>query len=249
MKKTFLSVALALAGVAAFTTAQATPISWSYGDVFLGFENAAGTKDYLYDFGSGSALASAVQNGTFTPVNLNADLTNAFGSDWYTNTTTGLEFGAFGMTGNKSIVYASVASGNPALPFNSASALSTTLTHYATMAASGSGGYTYDLNNGQALTLGVYQLPTGIDGGVTSWTGNTPTTTPFLAYNVSIENGVAGNLDFYGTTGSASTLYGTFKLSSAGVLSVAAVPEPSTYALCGVGAVLLLIAYRRRRSA
>jgi hypothetical protein len=247
MKKTLLASVITLAGFAAFNTTEAAPVAWntSGGDVFLAFESTSLSKDYLVDLGQGSILATAISSGSFSPVDLSADLSTVFGSDWATNSTSNVQYGLFGLPSSKTIVYASVASGNAALVKKAAVALSTTSSDYKTLGSA----YNTDIGSGQGLTVGVEQLVgTSPDTGLTStWIGNTTTAPYFGVYNASLVNGVAGNLDVYGTTGSASTLEGTLTLSSAGLLSVVAVPEPSTYALCGLGALFLVIVARRRR--
>jgi len=245
IKKALLAAIIALSGLAILTTAHATPVTWTTGDVFLGFENAAGSIDYLVDLGAGSTFAAAVANGTFSAVNLNADLTSVYGNGWATNATTGLQYGLFGIAANRSIAYASVASGNPAPPTKTTGALSTAQTHYNTLGL----GYNSDLQNIPAQTWnhGVSQLNgTPPDTGFSTWTGNTPSTTPFATYGVSFENGVSGNLDFYGTTGTTSTLEGALQLTSGGLFELVAVPEPSTYALFGLGVMVVVIGSRRR---
>ena len=247
VKKALLSTVIALAAFESIPSSQAAPVTWvsGSGDLFLGFENAAGNLNYLYDLGAGSTFAASVLAGTYAGVNLNADLTSVFGSDWATNATTGVSYGIFGLPSNKTIVYATVANGNLAPVLKASGALATTLAHYNALGA----GYNTDLTvSAQTLTLGVKQIVgTAPDTGFSTWTGNTPSTTPFATYNVTFENLVSGNLDFYGTTGTTSTLKGTLQISQAGVFGVvAAVPEPSTYALCGLGAIAMIVAYRRK---
>jgi len=155
-----------------------------------------------------------------------------------------VQWGLFGMTDNKTIIYASVVSGAASLVKKAPTALATTLTHYHTFATA----YNTDLPY-QGLTVGVEQLvgtgPT--DTAFGTWIGNTTTAPYFSVYNVSLVNGVAGNLDVYGTTASTSTLEGTLTVGTNGVIS--AVPEPSTYVLFGLGALVLGITLRRRRNA
>jgi hypothetical protein len=113
--------------------------------------------------------------------------------------------------------------------------------------------YTSDIGNtnNTSTTVGVIMVPnTGTDTGFGTWTGNTPSVTPFATYNNSIENAVSAlnnNLNLYATTVSAQSVVNQFGVSSDGTIAV--VPEPSTYALCGVGALLLFVAYRRKLSA
>lgn len=241
MKKSILTALFALASVAAFNSVNAqTPVSWSVGDVILGFENASHNKNLLVDLGSGATFSANLSGGTFSSIDLSLDLASAFGSDWATNGTTGLLYGIFGLPSDKSIVYASVAAGDAAPDMIGAGGLATTLSHYNTL------GNGYNVDKGtQGLTVGVYQnVGSGSDTSFKTWSGNSVSVAPFATYNISIENGVSGNLDVYGTTGSTSTQLGTLTLSPTGTLST--VPEPSTYVLFGLGALVLGITLRRR---
>ena len=91
---------------------------------------------------------------------------------------------------------------------------------------------------------------TGTDVGTSTWTGNNPATTPFGAYSISIENGVSGLLDLYSVpnSGSATAIFSAANGNALNVDSggVIAAPEPSTYALMALGALVLVIAYRRK---
>jgi hypothetical protein len=241
MKKILLTTAIALVGVAAFTTAKATPISYTDGDIFLAFESTSLNLDYLVDLGSGSTFASALSGGSFSSINLSADLVSVFGTGWSTNSAANVQWGLFGLPTDKSIIYASVPSGNASLVEKGVGALATTSTHFQTLAT----GYGNDISNHQGLTVGVEQfVNTSPDTGFATFTGNLVTAPYFSVYNVSLVNGVAGNLDIYGTTGSTSALEGTLSLSSSGLVS--AVPEPSTYVLFGLGALVLILARRRK---
>ena len=244
VKKALLSTVVALASFKSIPSTQAAPVTWVAGDIFLGFENATGSLNYLYDLGAGSTFAASVLAGTYAGVNLNADLTTVFGSDWATNASTGVSYGILGLPASKAVVYATVANGNLAPVLKASGALATTLSHYGTMGT----GYNNDLAiPAQTLTLGVKQIVnTSPDTGFATWSGNTPSTSPFVTYNVSFENLVSGTLDFYSTTGSASTLNGTMQISQAGAFGIVAVPEPGTYALFGLGALALVVAYRRK---
>jgi hypothetical protein len=67
--------------------------------------------------------------------------------------------------------------------------------------------------------------------------------------SVSQWNDIQGNLnqilDLYGQNNSGTSWRGGFSLNNAGTIAFV-VPEPSTYALLGIGAVLLGAAYRRK---
>jgi hypothetical protein len=83
--------------------------------------------------------------------------------------------------------------------------------------------------------------------GSSTWAFNIAKTADFDVYNNTLEAGVATDLEFYSTSASAATRLTQFDISSSGVISV--VPEPSTYALFGFGALLLIVAYRRKAKA
>ena len=246
VKKALLSTLIALASFKSISSAQAAPVTWVSGDIFLGFENATGSLNYLYDLGAGSTFAASVLAGSYAGINLNADLTTVFGSDWATNATTAVSYGIFGLPASKAVVYATVANGNLAPVLKSSGQLtSSALPHYNALGA----GYNTDIGNINqgSMTLGVKQIPgSGTDTSFSSWSGNSPSVAPFATYNASFENLVSGKLDFYSTTGSTSTLNGTMQISQAGVFGIVAVPEPGTYALFGLGALALIVAYRRK---
>ena len=227
---------------------KAAPVTWKAGDVILGFESASLNKNLLIDIGSGGNLAS------LPSINAGADLVTAFGSDWYA--LSDLKWGAFGIAPDKHTLWGTVASGNSPLLAKSVGVLTTPLNKFNGMGAN----YNADIAT-EGGTVGVIMnVGSGTDVGTSTWTGNNPSTTPFVAYSVSIENGVTGSLDLYSVpnSGSATAIFSAannnaLSLSSSGFfgpLDVAAVPatlpEPSTYALFGLGALALVVAYRRK---
>jgi hypothetical protein len=110
-------------------------------------------------------------------------------------------------------------------------------------------------------TLGydrLYSFQTTANGGyissadVNSWTVQNPnvSTGPgfgFTQYAVESPVGSIAYLDRTTTSGTGAQV-GSFNLTAGGTLSFAAVPEPSTYALMGLSALVLVIAYRRKVS-
>jgi hypothetical protein len=244
MKKTLL--AALLAGAVMTSGARAATVvtsgSGQVGDVILGFQDTVKNIDYLVDLGPLNNLQTLLSTG----VNLRTDLTTAFGASWSSDAN--LYFGLFGINSVKTSVWASTLSGNSAFPVTVSGGLSTTLQHYTTMVNAFN-------TSGTVLSSGV-EFTGASSLGFQDWTGNSPTGAPtsaFAVYNQSLEAGVAANqtLDFYQTGnagGSSLAIYkaannNAINLSSSGVLS--AVPEPSTYALAGLGALLLVMAYRR----
>ena len=218
---------------------QATPASFSAGDVIIGFESASLNKNLLIDIGSSANIAS------FSSINAGADLVTAFGSGWYA--LSDLNWGAFSVATDKHTLWGTVASGNSALTAKSVGALATPIQRFNSMG----GNYNADIAT-EGGTVGVIMnVGSGTDVGTSTWTGNTPSTTPFVAYSVSIENGVTGSLDLYSVpnSGSATAIFSAannngLSVNSSGVIAVA--PEPSTYALMAFGALVLVIAYRRK---
>ena len=218
---------------------KATPLTFSPGDIFIGFESASLNKNLLIDIGPGTSIAS------FTGINAATDLSTAFGSGWYA--LSDLNWGAFSVATDKHTLWGTVASGNSALTAKSVGALATPLQRFNSMG----GNYNADIAT-EGGTVGVIMnVGSGTDVGTSTWTGNTPSTTPFVAYSVSIENGVTGSLDLYSVpnSGSATAIFSAannngLSVNSSGVIAVA--PEPSTYALMAFGALVLVIAYRRK---
>lgn len=249
MTKKIIKVALILVGTALLpsliSNASAqylTQTNQQVGDLILGFENTGGggTKDLVIDLGSvtNSAFLAGIN------LNLYSDLTNTFGTG-FSNT---VSYGLFSATGNNNL-YASGSTNMGAVgyPVESHSSQGVQEGYFAsfltTLNSDGSS---------QATTHGVYQLVSESE----SWT------TAGTPYNGAFQDSDYPNID--SAIGSTSTLYYqhyaapgpfgvsdnlNFNVSTAGVLTVSAVPEPGTYALFGLGVLLLIVAYRRRANA
>jgi hypothetical protein len=205
------------------------------GDILIGFSSAALNKSYVIDIGTSF--------GDFTSLNVGVDLSSAsaFGTSW--NTISDLKWGVFGInynldTGAPVSAVASVASGAAALATKNATALNNADTPLSTIIS--------QLNGDTALTYGAVQL-NGDNGdvkGVNMWLGIADSATPFSLYNQSLTAGTGTTLDIYSASATTSTKVGQLAVDSSG--NISAVPEPSTYALMGLGALLLVIAYRRK---
>ena len=239
MKKSLLTIASASLMMLG---AHAAPVTASPGDVFLAFEDTVQNKNYLVDLGPGSNLSS------FTSLNIGSDLATVFGGSWSTDVN--LYYGVYGINSGKTQAWGSVLTGNNALPYKASGALGSALSGYSALANN----FNAELPT-QGLSQGVYfNVGSGLDQGTATWTGNHPTasgTAAFGTYNASLEAAVSLNqtLDVYKLAPSpVAAIFSALNNNALGINSsglVQVVPEPSTYALAGLGALLLVIAYRR----
>jgi hypothetical protein len=239
MKKIIPAIALA---VMFMTGVKASVVTYNQGDTLLGFQALTGT---------GSSTNLVVDLGAFTvgqainvSFNLNADLTAAYGSGWTNNSS--LYWGVFGSdtindiwasVAHQGTAWKSLGNGNSTPKANLFNAGST---------------YNADINAvpTQAGSVGVFE---GI-GETSSWNSYNPGGNAF-AYTVSstLNNGninalLNQGLDVYSmgpTRSTVGTLVGILNLSTSG--AVTTVPEPSTYALFGLGITAVLIGMRRRK--
>lgn len=122
------SAVLALVGVVSTASAQLDSVSYSDGDLLIGFRQSGASQDYVLDLGPYSTFLNATSAfevssitiqqsnpdgspaGTASLGNINADLVTAFGSNYATNTSNPVLFAAFGWDGT-SFALATKASG------------------------------------------------------------------------------------------------------------------------------------------
>jgi hypothetical protein len=255
MKKTILAAMIALTGSMAFNNADAAPIysgsptNYTAGNIFLGFRASGGTgaaNSYLLNLGDFGTFP--ILKAGDTPVELfdvGSSLATVFGSDWYTRSQ--VTWGIFGMTPSTRFpVYSSTSDDRASAPITRTfNQLATSYSSYTGMG----GNYNSAIANGPSTGSTTGVLGSGVVTGVLTptWAFNIAKPSDFDVYANTLEAGVATGLEFYSTTATSSDRITQFGISSAGVISV--VPEPSTYALFGFGALLLIVAYRRKANA
>jgi len=218
-------------------------------DLFLGVEDSSGTitKNLVVDLGNASTIT------TLQTTSLSADLTTVFGSGYSANSS--LVYGVFGISGSTPIysqastgVFGSGSDGQTAqnreFSYNSQA---TALGNFKSEVA---GAASASITGGGVTTVGVYMSANDAN----SWTSFASGSKSVFgnANWGGLETSLGSALDMYNSPTGSESLNGNYlnyqiNLSTAGSLSViaAAVPEPSSYALVGLGALLLIMAYRR----
>jgi hypothetical protein len=251
MKKTLL-VLLAAAGVSSAAFAQ--DFKYDKGDVLVGFRLtdpdrtgsglvAGSSRAYIVNLGQIDTVAN------YTPawagINLSSDLIMVFGANWATSTT----WGMLSIPQDKKSWSASSAVAN-----GEASIVSKSVAFLGNPTAQlGNIGTAFDslaIETGDAVTSGK------LSQGVWGTNDDLPWSTSVEANSFAVGNFEAvtsSNLDLYTAYGSTYGAAGNALRSTTvdvNTFSVAggtlqSVPEPSTYALSGFAALLLIVAYRR----
>jgi len=233
-----LAAALLLFGSAVAASTQAAPVAVNYGDIILGFETtggnaSGGTQNLLIDLGSYSGLAS------FTHINIASDLSAVFGLGWSNSVSYGAYGTAFVVHWTQN--YLTAPSGQSV--FNP---LSTGNTSAKTDSKSLYDLYNLQLTNGVTTADGITSSSTALG----AWSTFTPGISPFgVSADQNIETTLGTSLNLFDRSYSPNTVTTapyTILVDAAGNLSVSAVPEPSTYALFGLAALVFGIALRRR---
>lgn len=256
--KTLVTTALIAVGVGwAAQSARAT-LTWTAGDVFLGFRQGD-SKGYLVNLGN-IALYSAKNGASFTVNtggNIGLDLAGAFSTintNWYSDPT--VSWGAVatpfvGNPGDVPVLYVSRPRSDPSqqsVPWNgrSNSAQTATVSQFQSLAIKYGVEGVATPNSTKATLQG---------GGENTWAGFTSPPADFLVFG-GIEAGFATGsansvIDFYKInpgSGVPSEYLGNFSITDNGVITFTAVPEPGTVALLAIGALLVLYRIRRRNA-
>jgi len=258
------SALLALIGLAlAASSAGATTIAVSNGDLILGVEAASGTGssyDYEVDLGSFQTYANATGTIDLSSLVLNSDITGTGSSGGFGSNTNDV-FSVVGTTGDGTGTGQTIGSANTGTTFYTSTTLYTAQTGSATSTTRGEinsvgallNGSTATTTNGVATFINISTNPQ-------SYTTEENTGGEFFSLPVTgtaLVNG--GTLSLYENNAYAAfpnsgnagtlTLLGTFSFANGNDFKfTAAVPEPSTDALMGLGGVLLLVVLNKRRN-
>lgn len=263
IKKAFTTACLATAGLMLIGQSAHASLSYTDGDLFLGFRQTGATNDYLLDLGQPDLFVNATPGSTIvlnTTISgfgdIGADLSSAsvFGSNWYTagNVYFAVVGGnQLGLNNDPSVntLYSTNPSETPWTPKSD-------LVQGSTTTKIGSLGAHYVLGTSTANSdLGEIQLasaqnsyayfqPNG-QGSISFGTWN-PTNEGLVGTTLYL-NQIVANDD-----GNTSINLGTIDVASDGTVTftaAGAVPEPSTYALLGAGAAFVgFLVYRRNRA-
>ena len=261
MKKSLLASLLVLTGISAITSATAA--TYTTGDALVFFRATGGTgsdKNVVIDVGN---LFSPFTGYTINQSASNSILSTTYGANWWTRNN--LYWGTIGSydgstsldtviglnAGNSSAV-----SSTTVLDASSLSSISGWVNNVAT--AAGQGGATQtgvvtslSATNYASIFANSYSgSVTQADTAPNFW-GNFSSSLGSVASAFQSNSVWAYTLDY--NSANLDPLPNAFEANTSiadGIISVApaAVPEPSTYALMGLGAAVLFLAVRRRKA-
>lgn len=254
MKKSFAIALLALAGLAAFERpAHAVLVSYTPGDIFIGFRSTANSNNYLINIGQASQFRNASGPIALNIGTTGADLTAFFGADWNTSgAVTWSVAGGLRQAADGDPIYTLYASRiEGAQPWNRASFAAQNLasTKFNDLqkyyVANDVGTPRQSTENS---SVGILQQ----DSDVNSYDSFFSETSAFGHFSGTTEaafgDGVAdASLSLFrlvpGT--GPGELLGSFTITDAGVITFTPVPEPGVVVLVALAGAAFLVARRR----
>jgi hypothetical protein len=212
-------------------------------DVLLGFSAptnapAGAGVSYVVDLGSRASFQS---NFNSQIQNIGADLATIYGSNWYFQNM--VTWGLVSVFSEDNSIYGSTLTGSRGWATPGSNGNYSTQGPGASQIGRLYTSYTISLaNHGDTGLLAGVQLPVG---DVNGWDAlvNDPSGAPFGYFSSSITTDVQSGIDIWIHDASS---YGSDPTAGPTNLNLGAVPEPSTYALLGFGALMLLVAFRRQ---
>jgi len=238
MKKTILTVIMTI-GILAIGETKAAPLTWQSGDVLLGFHalNSPNSYDLLFDLGNNAAIQS------FASLDISTEMNAAFGASWATRTDI-YWAAAGGASGNKNLVMSKSFDSTHASPWVS---LGNGNSSVGGNIAATANRYNGDIVANNVIRNGVLEATSD---STQLWEGYLANSFGFTgSLNSGSTDVIASTgLDLYAisaTRNAPGTLLNSIAIQGN---SVVAVPEPATYALLGMGALLLVVAYRRKNA-
>lgn len=246
MKKTLLTAAIALTGLAAFTSTNAQS-AYSNGDALLSFRAAGGTGsalDVQIDVGNLSSLTGAF---SFDLTAANSILSTTYGTNW--SSRNDLYWTIVGTDDNTAQMTLGSATLPTPLDLNSLATINGNVDGQAVAGSQGGATQGTILNNlGASFAYSIYNV--GYAGSFTAndtAAGGAFGVFPGPIGTLDATKGIyLMNADLNSGVPLPTTNVGTVSIASGGVVTISAVPEPGTYALFGFGALLLVIAVRRK---
>jgi hypothetical protein len=275
MKKT-TKVLLAVAAGSLLASQQSQAgISYSDGDLLLGFYTSPSSQDLQVDLGSVSTITSLFGSGStvsFSSKFTLTDLTTAFNGVGGTSGFDNVNFSVTAVkrtgnaTYNANTLWATEARSDPNTPTSpytrfSSSVQGNTGSKIASLGnnMNGASGTSSSPNSAIIVSPGAFNAyehiygTSGNIGGTFQASVEATTPAPFTAppvrldmYELLPNGGTVGTAGSSPTSGSGLYL-GFFDLNSSGVLTFTAVPEASTYAAMIAGGLMLLSLYRVHR--
>jgi hypothetical protein len=241
MKNTAL---IALLGLMLVASSQAAPSQANDGDVILAF-SSSGTQNpginYMVNLGSRVDFTS---NFNSMLTDIRTDLTSIYGYDSVYNNGE-VRFGGVSADTTTSILYATVAAGTTG--WTPEAVKSETAQSFAASKIAGMYiNYNRYVSQATPGTVGLSGVRVDVsdEGSWTDYHDNLQSGLPFDFFFGSLEGNLTDGVTFYNMDWNNGR-----NSDPVSVTTLSGVPEPSTYVLFGLGALLLIIAYRRRSNA